>query len=91
MLHMILHTPDNLQAIDKAGKNGKFKLCDVYTCISHNITAIRCHYRGDFLGISKYIYMCKHIIYKKKTYRTMGCKLSRMCILARNVQTSWRG
>jgi hypothetical protein len=46
-------------------------------------------YRGHFLEISKYIYMCKHIIYKEKTYRTMAWKLSRMCIFQRNVQTSY--
>jgi hypothetical protein len=35
--------------------------------------------------------MCKHIISIEKPYRPMGYKLSRLCILVRNVQTSWRG
>lgn len=89
MLRMILHRPDNLQAIDNAGENGKFKLCDVYTCISHNITTGEVTYRAFWYEISKYIYMCKHIISIEKPYRPMGYKLSRLCILARNVQTSW--
>jgi hypothetical protein len=91
MLHTILHTPDNLQAIDNVGKNGKFKLCDVYTYISHNITARETTYSPYGREISKYIYMCKHIISIEKPYRPMGYKLSRLCILVRNVQTSWRG
>lgn len=89
MLHMILHTHDNLQVADNAGENGKFKLCDVYTYISQNIAARETAYSLYGREISKYIYMCKHIISIEKPYRTMGCKLSRLCILARNVQTSW--
>jgi len=89
MLHMKLSTPDTMQGIDNAREKGKFKHCNVYTCISHNITVIMYPYKGHFLGISKYIYVCKHIIYKEKTYRTMAWKLSRMCIFQRNVQTSY--
>lgn len=88
MLRMSLRAYDMLQVFDFHGENGNFKQRDVYTYISHNITTRETPYRAYWVGIGKYIYMCKHIIYKEKPYRTMGYKLSRRCRFMSNVQTS---